>query len=69
MVQYLIIKCEKCGNFIAIKENSKSFRCPYCGIRSTVVDSFGKMRFKIYAVADGREVPKKLAELKRLEKI
>lgn len=68
MVEYIIIKCEKCYNFIAVKKNSKSFKCPYCGTRSFIVDSLGRIRFKIYAVVEGREVPKKLAELKKIEK-
>ena len=67
MVQYAIIKCESCGNLIAIKEDSKTFRCPYCGVKASQTDSFGRKRFRVYAVVDGRDVPKTLAELKRKE--
>ncbi len=68
MTEYIIIKCEKCRNFIAVKKNAKSFSCPYCGTRSSIVDGLGRIRFKIYAVVEGREVPKKIAELKEAEK-
>jgi predicted RNA-binding Zn-ribbon protein involved in translation (DUF1610 family) len=68
MVRYIIVKCEKCGNFVAVKEGSKTFKCLYCGARNVIVDDFGRKRVKIYAVVDGREVPKVIAELKRFEK-
>lgn len=66
-MQYAIIRCEKCGNFITVKEGSKTFRCPYCGTRASLIDPFGRKRFRVYAVVDGRDVPKALAELKKLE--
>ena len=68
VARYIIVKCGKCGNFVAVKESSKAFRCLYCGTRNVIVDDFGRKRVKVYAVVDGREVPKVLAELKRFEK-
>jgi len=68
VTRYIIVKCEKCGNFVAVKESSKTFRCLYCGAKNVIVNDFGRKRVRVYAIVDGREVPKVLAELKRFEK-
>ncbi|HID80583.1 MAG TPA: DUF1922 domain-containing protein, partial [Ignisphaera sp.] len=38
MTLYAIIQCPKCKQYIAVREGSKTFRCPYCGTRNRLLD-------------------------------
>ena len=64
MALYMIIKCPKCGNYVAVRENSKSFTCPYCRSRSSIINKNGKPILKIYTVIEGRKVPEFMAAIK-----
>ena len=30
-MQYLVLVCDRCGNYSAVREGARTHRCPYCG--------------------------------------
>ncbi|HIP56830.1 MAG TPA: hypothetical protein EYH02_02005 [Ignisphaera aggregans] len=64
MTLYAIIQCPKCKQYIAVREGSKTFRCPYCGTRNRLLDDSGKPILRIYMIVEGRRVPEVLAAIK-----
>ena len=64
MTLYAIVRCPRCSQYVAVREGSKTFRCPYCGARNRLLDNSGKPALRIYMVVDGRRVPEVLAAIK-----
>ena len=63
---YLVVRCPKCGG-IQATSSSKSMKCNYCGVRSTL-KSGGQWKVAVLAEArDGASAGEIIRKLKLLE--